>query len=243
MYKAKVFSACFLKALFFLLLTSSLFLSCNRRRVDENRIFLDSNTSYAFGMFMANQLGGLGFVELNIDYDAFIRGFRDFYDEQETRLTQERAMELIHVVISRLHAQYEEIQRMEAEMNREAGDAFRAEHATQERVVVRPSGLQYEPISQGTGRRPGPQDTVRVHYVGTLIDGEIFDSSRMRGEPAEFRLDMVIPGWTEGLQLMNEGGFFVFVIPPELAYGSHGTGGIPPNSTLIFQVELLAIID
>ena len=240
MNKAKKFYICFLIAL--LLLASSLSLSCNRGRANSPDA-LDADTSYAFGMWMASQMSGMGLVDISYDYDAFMRGFRDFNEAQETRLTPDRAMELINVAVMRLHSQEEERMWLEGELNREEGEAFMAENSNRSGVVTTASGLQYEVITQGTGRMPGPTNTVRVHYEGTLIDGTIFDSSYRRGQPIEFPLNGVIAGWTEGLQLMNEGSTFRFVIPSELAYGPRGTGGIPPNSTLIFQVELIAVVD
>ena len=108
-------------------------------------------------------------------------------------------------------------------------------------VVELPSGLRYEIVKQGEGAFPKASDTVKVHYTGTLIDGSVFDSSVQRGEPAEFPLEGVIPGWTEGLQKINKGGKIKLYVPPHLAYGDDGKGGIPPSSTLIFEVELLEI--
>jgi FKBP-type peptidyl-prolyl cis-trans isomerase len=108
-------------------------------------------------------------------------------------------------------------------------------------VMKLPSGLRYEIIKQGDGAAPKPTDTVKVHYTGTLVDGSVFDSSVQRGEPAEFPLDQVIPGWTEGIQKVNKGGKIKLYVPPQLAYGDDGRPGIPPGSTLIFDVELLDI--
>lgn len=122
-----------------------------------------------------------------------------------------------------------------------AGDDFRAEFAKQEGVTTTESGLLYQVETEGTGEQPKDTDTVQVHYKGTLIDGTQFDSSYDRGEPATFPLNRVIPGWTEGVQLMKVGSKYKFVIPPELAYGEQDTPTIPANSTLVFEVELLKI--
>ncbi len=121
------------------------------------------------------------------------------------------------------------------------GAAFLAENKTKEGVVALPSGLQYKVITEGTGEKPKPEDTVEVHYTGTLIDGTVFDSSVERGESIKFPLNGVIPGWTEGVQLMSPGAKYLFYIPSALAYGDKGAGPIPGGSTLIFEVELLSI--
>lgn len=121
--------------------------------------------------------------------------------------------------------------------------AYLEKNKQRESVVVRDSGLQYRVLRDGTGRQPSLTDTVKVHYRGRLVDGTVFDSSYKRGQPAEFRLDGVIPGWAEGVQLMREGAKYEFVIPAPLAYGSKGAGDvIPPGATLIFEVELLEIM-
>jgi len=203
---------------------------------------LDANTSYAFGMLMANQVMMKVQVSLSYDYYAFLRGFRDFNEAQETRLTPDRAMELINSAVMRLQAQGDERMWLEGEQNCEEGEAYTAQNRAKGGVNTTASGLQYEVISQGSGRRPGPDDVVRVHYEGTLINGIVFDSSYSRGAPAEFPLNAVITGWTEGLQLMNEGSTYRFVIPSDLAYGPNGAGSIPPGATLIFKVELLSIV-
>jgi FKBP-type peptidyl-prolyl cis-trans isomerase FkpA len=130
-----------------------------------------------------------------------------------------------------------------ADSNSEKGEAFLAENAKKEGVKTTASGLQYKVLKEGDGKSPQATDTVSVHYRGTLLDGTEFDSSIKRGQPAEFPLNRVIPGWTEGVQLMKVGAKYQFTIPSKLAYGERGTPGgpIPPNSTLIFEVELLAI--
>ena len=126
--------------------------------------------------------------------------------------------------------------------NKTLGREFLEQNAKNDSVVQTQSGLQYMVLKEGTGAKPGPTDEVTVHYTGKLLDGTVFDSSVERGEPATFPLDKVIPGWTEGLQLMSEGSRYKFFIPSELAYGSKGAGNqILPNSTLIFDVELLKV--
>jgi len=129
-----------------------------------------------------------------------------------------------------------------AETPQQKGEAFLKENATKEGVKTLPSGLQYKEIKAGTGKTPKATDTVSVHYRGTLINGKEFDSSYKRGEPAEFPVNRVIPGWTEALQLMKEGSKWMLYIPSKLAYGERGAGGdIGPNETLIFEVELLKV--
>ena len=130
-----------------------------------------------------------------------------------------------------------------AETELEKGEAFLKENAKKEGVKATASGLQYKVLKEGSGKNPKATDTVQVHYRGTLLDGKEFDSSYKRGEPAEFPLNRVIPGWTEGVQLMKEGAKYQFTIPSKLAYGAGGTpdGTIPGNATLIFEVELLKV--
>lgn len=128
-----------------------------------------------------------------------------------------------------------------AEKNQKSGEEFLAKNKEKEGVKTTESGLQYQVIQEGTGRSPKDNDTVRVHYTGTLVNGEKFDSSVDRGQPAEFPVNGVIPGWTEALKMMKEGGKWKLFIPPSLAYGPQGRPGIPPNSVLIFDVELIKV--
>ena len=130
---------------------------------------------------------------------------------------------------------------VEIKDNATIGREFLEENAKNDSVTQTESGLQYMVLKEGTGAKPGPTDEVTVHYTGRLIDGTVFDSSVERGEPATFAVGQVIPGWVEGLQLMREGAAYRLFIPSNLAYGSHGTGPIQPNSTLIFDVQLLKV--
>ena len=227
------------KAFLVLFLCAAFFSACDRREPPAPGA-LDGDTSYAFGMLVASQMG---FAGISFDYYAFMEGFRDFNEARETRLTQDAAMERIIAALTRMEEQDNEEIMAAAQRNLEEGEAYLAQNATRSGVIVTASGLQYEIIVQGTGDVPGPADVVRVHYEGTLLDGTVFDSSFQRGVPMEFPVGAVIPGWVEGLQLMNVGSTFRFVIPSHLAYGPHGAGGtIPPNAALIFTVELIDIV-
>ncbi|MCL2381025.1 MAG: FKBP-type peptidyl-prolyl cis-trans isomerase [Treponema sp.] len=239
----KIFSF-YAKALLVLLLCAALFSACNTRERPSPDA-LDRDTSYAFGMWVAAQTG---FSGISFDYYAFMEGFRDFNEARETRLTMEEMMERIMAAVMAMDAegaQDDEELWLLSQRNLEEGEAYMAANAQRPGVVTTASGLQYEVIAEGTGERPGVHDTVLVHYEGTFLDGTVFDSSFQRGQPIDFPLGMVIAGWVEGLQLMNVGSTYRFVIPAHLAYGpggAGGPGGIPPNATLIFTVELLDII-
>jgi FKBP-type peptidyl-prolyl cis-trans isomerase len=204
---------------------------------------LDKDTSYAFGMLMANQLmGQFGMYGMLFDYQAFAEGFKDFNEANTTRITQDKAIELISAAFDKMQGYDDEEFLAEGARNREEGEAYLTANAARSGVKTTETGLQYEVVKQGTGPKPGPYDSVLVNYEGTLVDGTVFDSSYRNGSPIEFLLDSVIPGWTEGLQLMNEGSTFRFALPPDLAHGPYGSGPIPPEATLVFTVELLSVI-
>jgi FKBP-type peptidyl-prolyl cis-trans isomerase len=226
------------------LLFSLAAISACKGKGDESSYAFDKDSSYAFGMLMSNQLQGqFGIYGIGFDYQAFTDGFRDYNEGKETRITQDKAIELISAAFSRMQAADDERTWLEGTKNREEGEAYLAANAARSGVITTDSGLQYEVIKQGSGAKPGPDDSVRVHYEGTLIDGTVFDSSYARGEPSEFNIGYVIYGWNEGLQLMSEGSTYRFVIPPDLAYGPYGSGPIPPEATLIFTVELFSVIE
>ena len=192
-----------------------------------------ADMSYAFGMLLADDLVDTG---LEFNYDAFIRGFRDVMEKQSTLYTLEEAME-------KINASFAAAQAETVERNMAGAEAFLAANATRPGVTVTPSGLQFELISEGSGERPGINDTVLVHYQGADINGNVFDSTYGSGEPMEIPLYRVIPGWSEGLRMMREGSKARLYIPPDLAYGERGASGvIAPNAALIFDVELIAII-
>jgi len=188
--------------------------------------------SYALGMNFGSSL-----KEGNIypDWDEFLQGMKDYLYDNKPRYTMEEASRIFY------EAYNANVEKRE-EATRQAGIDFLEENKKKTGIITTESGLQYEVLTPGDGPKPLPVDTVRVHYKGTLLDGTEFDSSYSRGEPIEFPLNGVIPGWTEGLQLMNTGAKYRLFIPSDLGYGSTGAGQhIPPNSTLIFEVELLDI--
>jgi FKBP-type peptidyl-prolyl cis-trans isomerase len=170
-----------------------------------------------------------------VDYALLIEGMKAQHQSQATLITIEDAGAALAVYAEQQLA-------AETEVNKMKGAAHLEENARKEGVIVTESGLQYSVITQGDGAKPTATDQVTVHYRGTLIDGTEFDSSYSRGEPATFGLNQVIPGWTEGVQLMNVGSKYKFVVPHELGYGERGAGGaIGPFETLIFEVELIEI--
>jgi len=204
---------------------------------------LDKDTSYAFGMYMANFMAGqMGLHDAQFDYTSFMDGFKAYHEAKETRLTTDQAMEKINAAFTQIQAQSDAKNKADGEKNKTEGDAYLAQNKTKAGVTTTASGLQYEVITEGTGEKPTLTSTVRVNYEGTLIDGTVFDSSYKRNQPAEFAVNGVIPGWSEGVQLMSVGSTYRFVIPSELAYGANGNQSIPPNATLIFKVELLDIV-
>ena len=190
--------------------------------------------SYALGLSIGQNFKASGIKA--ITSEDFIAGLQDALAERKPQMTDERAREVINQLFTRL-------QQEESELNAAAGKEYQEIMRHKSGVVTLPSGLQYEIIKEGKGAKPKATDKVRVHYHGTLINGVVFDSSVERGEPAEFPLNAVIPGWTEILQLMPVGSKWRVVIPSELAYGSRGAGDvIRPNMTLIFEIELLDIV-
>lgn len=192
----------------------------------------DAKVSYSLGMMIGERvLKQYG----DLDYDLLIEAMKAQKAGEETSMSMDEAA-------AALQSHQEQAASVAAAEAVEKGEAFLAENAAREGVSITESGLQYEVISDSDGAMPTEDDTVSVHYVGTLMDGTEFDSSIARGEPASFPLKGVIPGWTEGLQLMKVGSKFRFVIPSDLAYGDRGAGqAIGPGETLVFEVELLEI--
>lgn len=189
--------------------------------------------SYALGMVIGHNLKGMGVK--NLSQDDFGKAMNDVLTNQTTSLTDQEAQKIVGDFLQK---QQEEATRE----IREEGERFLAENAKKKGVVVLPSGLQYTVLTEGTGAQPKATDRVKCHYEGTLTNGQVFDSSYRRGEPAVFPLDGVIAGWTEGVQLMKEGAKYRFFIPYNLAYGERGAGqAIPPYAALVFDVELISI--
>lgn len=189
--------------------------------------------SYALGMSIANNFKATGIKDLNIA--EFEKGMDDVLSQKEMAMTYEEAQEM-------LNKYFQKLQENQADLAKKAGEEFLNINKNREGVHVLPSGLQYEILQEGTGKRPTATDKVECHYEGTLIDGTVFDSSYKRGEATEFGVNQVIAGWTEALQLMSEGSKWRLFIPSDLAYGARGAGQvIGPHSTLIFDVELLKV--
>ncbi|MBO5272517.1 MAG: FKBP-type peptidyl-prolyl cis-trans isomerase [Muribaculaceae bacterium] len=196
--------------------------------------------SYALGLSMGNNFKSSGIEEMNIK--EFAEGVAAVFEGTQPKMSYDEAKNVIREFFTALEEKQNAAAAKMGEVNKAAGEAFLAENAKRPEVKTTESGLQYEVITEGNGDKPAASDTVVVHYTGTLIDGTVFDSSVERGTPATFGVTQVIPGWVEALQLMQVGAKWRLYIPSDLAYGTRGAGGaIGPNSTLIFDVELLQI--
>lgn len=204
----------------------------------ENNQF--DRLSYALGMSMGNNFKSSG-IEKIVSSD-FADGVAAVYEGAVPKMSYDEAKAVIQSFFSQLQEKQNAAMAEMARVNAEAGKAFLAENAKRSEVKTTASGLQYEVIAEGDGNKPSANNTVKVHYTGSLIDGTVFDSSVQRGEPAVFGVTQVIPGWVEALQMMTVGSKWRLFIPSELAYGANGAGNIiGPNATLIFEVELLGI--
>ena len=190
--------------------------------------------SYAIGLGIGQNLLSMGAQGINVE--DFAQAIKDVLDRKETAISHNEAREIVNKYFEELET------KLNAE-NIEKGKSFLEENAKRPGVVTLPSGLQYEVITEGNGKKPSATDRVKCHYEGTLIDGTLFVSSIKRGEPAIFGVNQVIKGWVEALQLMTEGAKWKLFIPSELAYGAQQAGEmIPPHSTLIFEVELIEVL-
>ena len=190
--------------------------------------------SYALGLSIGNNFQNSGIKCLQVE--DFVQGLSDVLNEKQPAISYDEAKKVINDFFLRLHKE-------KLEINKKAGEEFLSINKGRAGVVTLPSGLQYQVLQQGNGEKPKATDKVKCHYHGTLINGTVFDSSVERGTPAVFGVNQVIPGWVEALQLMPVGSKWRLFIPSNLAYGENGAGEmIDPNSTLIFDVELLDIV-
>ena len=207
---------------------------CAVLKTENIKISKMDKISYALGLSMGFNFKSSGIDNLNTA--DFVKGIEDVLKNRDLEMSNEEAKQIINDY-------FMELQGEKAKLNKKAGEEFLRINKEKAGVKTTPSGLQYEVITEGTGDKPKATDTVTVHYEGKLIDGRVFDSSIQRGQPASFGLNQVISGWTEGLQLMTKGSKYRFFIPSDLAYGSRQAGElIEPDSTLIFDVELLDIV-
>ena len=199
----------------------------------------EQRLSYGIAYGLGERMGSDG---MPIDIDAFAAVLRDGVEGNEPQMTREEIQAEMQSYQEKLAAEQQAAQEALAAANQAASEAFLAENAAREGVTVTESGLQYEILEAGEGPKPGPDDTVEVHYRGTLVDGTEFDSSYSRGQTVSFGVGQVIAGWTEALQLMPVGSKWKLAIPAELAYGAGGAGQlIGPNAALVFEVELVSI--
>lgn len=212
---------------------------CKASSTEPQLKTLKDKVSYSIGLNIGKDFKN---QQLDIDADILAIGIKDALAGKEPRLTEDQMKEAITTLKKDMVAKQQKMREEMAEKNKKEGEAFLKENGKKEGVVTLPSGLQYKIIKEGTGSSPGAEDTVTVQYRGTLVDGTEFDSSYERGEPISFTVNGVIPGWTEALQLMKEGGKWKLFIPSSLAYGERGAGPvIGPNATLVFDVELVSI--
>ncbi|CCZ13665.1 peptidyl-prolyl cis-trans isomerase [Prevotella sp. CAG:487] len=197
--------------------------------------------SYALGLGIGRQLSQMGAD--NLDIDDFAKAIKDILAGKKPEIDDAEAQTLVKDFFEKQEAKQRAAAAEKFKETKEKGEAYLAENAKKEGVVTLPSGLQYQVIKEGNGRRPKATDKVKCHYEGMLVDGTLFDSSIQRGEPATFPLNGVIAGWTEGLQLMQEGAKYRFFIPYHLGYGENGAGAsIPPFAALVFDVELIEVV-
>jgi len=227
--------------LIFLLLIAITIVSAQKQNTNKVKMkSQEDSVSYSFGQSIFNSLKE---TDMNINFDILMQGLKDAA-AGKSELTQVQMQGILSAFNQKMMVKKNEEMKKTADKNKKIGEDFLAANIKKEGVVILPSGVQYKILVTGKGST-SPKDTsiVRVHYKGTLIDGREFDSSYKRNEPAEFPLNRVIKGWTEGVQLMHVGDKWQFFIPSELGYGENGAGEmIPPNATLIFEIELLEIV-
>jgi len=198
--------------------------------------------SYALGLGIGQQLAQMG-AAADLNVDDFAQSIRDVLQGNELKFSHREAQQIVSEYFQKQEQRMNAERAEKGKAAKQEGEKYLVENAKKEGVITTASGLQYQVLREGNGKRPTAKDSVKCHYEGFLIDGTVFDSSVQRGEPAVFGLQQVIAGWTEGLQLMQEGGKYRFFIPYRLAYGEGGAGQlIPPFATLIFDVELIEVL-
>jgi len=242
-----------MKKLFYLFLVFAILGSCKTKKIVEMKPEINTpkplatkidTFSYAFGLSVAetfNKIKDDSDGEINLDIDVFSEAIKEQL-AGNPRMTNDDMQKTLQELGQVLQAKAQKQQQMEGMKAVEEGRKFLEMNGKAEGVKTTASGLQYKVLQEGSGTSPVATDKVKVHYTGKLLDGTVFDSSVERGEPISFALNQVIPGWTEGVQLMKPGAKYEFTIPSELAYGAQGApGAIPPNSVLIFYVELIEV--
>ena len=198
--------------------------------------------SYALGLGIGQQLKQMG-LKGKLVINDFAASITDVLEDNDLQVSHQEGQQIVNAFFRELEQKQNAAKAEAGKAAKEEGAKFLAENAKKEGIIVTKSGLQYEVFTEGTGKKPKATDTVRCHYEGRLLDGTIFDSSYKRNAPADFGLQQVIAGWTEGVQLMAEGAKYRFYIPYMLAYGEGGAGAmIPPFATLIFDVELIKVL-
>jgi FKBP-type peptidyl-prolyl cis-trans isomerase FklB len=203
-----------------------------------------AKVSYAIGMSLGTQWKRNGLESDQVSLETVVQGIKDSMAGTNTLLSDQAMQETLRTFSQQMQAKMQEKRRLEAEKNKQTGEAFLAQNKSKPGVVTLPSGLQYKILTEGSGESPKATDTVSVKYRGTLIDGTEFDSTAKRGDqPATFNVSGVVKGWTEALQLMKPGAKWQLFIPADLAYGDNPRpgSGIPPGSTLLFDIELLSV--
>ncbi len=235
---SRTFALCLVAATFILA-------GCDAKQSEKNEpvefnIVLESDDaklSYGLGYDLGSKLYQQD--SAGLDQDALMAGMNDALLQMEAKISQSDLQE----IIDRVQAEHNEKAMQQAEANAKLGKDFLTENATKEGIVVTETGLQYRVLTEGKGDKPKAESVVKTHYHGTLVDGTVFDSSIERGTPVEFPVNRLIPGWTEALQLMSVGSKWRLFVPSDLAYGEQSPGpAIPPNSTLIFELELIEIV-
>ena len=197
--------------------------------------------SYALGLGIGQQLSQMGATDISAE--DFAQAIKDVLEGNELKVSHREAQAIVQEYFQKQEQKLQAERAKAGKVHKEAGEKYLAENAKKDGVITLPSGLQYQVLKEGNGKKPSAKDTVMCHYEGFLIDGTVFDSSIQRGEPATFPLQQVIAGWTEGLQLMQEGAKYRFFIPYRLGYGEGGAGNsIPPFAALIFDVELIQVV-